>query len=393
MDDGQGRLDKATFELARTGRRPRRGSTMKPLSELVATAELGMPLLGDQRCRRDRPPSSRSCSRMSSPPTIGWCSALIPTDFLVGSISFNLSRLLGESLTARLVALPRQEPTSAAAAALTPTREPTLTPTPDPTPTSTPAPTSTPTPTPEPTPTPIPRTWTCPSGTVYDDSTRSCIRVSAERVSNREPSQTGSSPTGEYVVQAGDTLRSIAERFGTTINSLIEANGIDDPNLIRAGLILQIPVPRTGAVDASTISSIASPTPTPLPTPSPTPVPTPTTRPTPTPRPAPSVVTVRQLVDAWENNSIAADRKYKGRTTNIEGYLESIDTVFGTVIVSLSDGSEFSLWTVNCDMKDGQEDELAKLNKGDRIIVRGRITGEWFLSIGAEACVLLGVYR
>ena len=105
-------------------------------------------------------------------------------------------------------------------------------------------------------------------------------------------------------------------------------------------------------------------------------------------------MTVRELVTAWENNSIAADRKYKGRTINIDGVLESIDTMFGTTSVSLGTGELFSLWTVVCTMKDGQRDELAKpKHKGDRIIVRGRITGEIFLSVGAEDCVLLGAYR
>jgi len=109
---------------------------------------------------------------------------------------------------------------------------------------------------------------------------------------------------------------------------------------------------------------------------------------TPTPEPVPSAVTVKELVTAWENNSIAADRKYKGRTINIEGYLESIDTVFGVTTVSLGTGELFSLWTVVCTMKDGYRDELSKLNQGDRVIVRGRVTGELLLSIGAEDCVL-----
>ena len=109
---------------------------------------------------------------------------------------------------------------------------------------------------------------------------------------------------------------------------------------------------------------------------------------TPTPQPPPESVTVKELVTAWKNNSIAADRKYKGRTINVDGYLESIDTVFGVTTVSLGTGEQFSIWTVNCTMMDGQRDELAKINKGDRIIVRGRITGEVFLSVGAEDCVL-----
>ena len=55
-------------------------------------------------------------------------------------------------------------------------------------------------------------------------------------------------PTGSSVhtVQPGETLAAIASRFGTTVQSLIATNGIDDPDLIRAGE--QISVPSAGWV-------------------------------------------------------------------------------------------------------------------------------------------------
>ena len=49
-------------------------------------------------------------------------------------------------------------------------------------------------------------------------------------------------PSGQsYTVQVGDTLWSIAARMGTTIDSLVAANHIADPNLIYAGQTLVIP--------------------------------------------------------------------------------------------------------------------------------------------------------
>lgn len=45
----------------------------------------------------------------------------------------------------------------------------------------------------------------------------------------------------EYVVQAGDTLFSIAQYFGTTVEAIAAANGIDDPSLITVGQKLVIP--------------------------------------------------------------------------------------------------------------------------------------------------------
>lgn len=46
---------------------------------------------------------------------------------------------------------------------------------------------------------------------------------------------------GSYVVEAGDTLSVIAERFGVSIEALSQANSITDVNTIRPGQELIIP--------------------------------------------------------------------------------------------------------------------------------------------------------
>ena len=51
----------------------------------------------------------------------------------------------------------------------------------------------------------------------------------------------GVSAQGVYVTQPGDTLFSIARQFGVTLDALIAANNITNPNLIHAGLTLVIP--------------------------------------------------------------------------------------------------------------------------------------------------------
>jgi len=55
-----------------------------------------------------------------------------------------------------------------------------------------------------------------------------------------------------YVVKWGDTLYSIARRFGVTVNAIVAANGLTNPNFIRVGQTLIIPG--------------AGPVPTPVPT-------------------------------------------------------------------------------------------------------------------------------
>jgi len=44
-----------------------------------------------------------------------------------------------------------------------------------------------------------------------------------------------------YVVRPGDTLGAIALRHGVSVQALVHANGISNPNLIRIGQLLQIP--------------------------------------------------------------------------------------------------------------------------------------------------------
>lgn len=62
----------------------------------------------------------------------------------------------------------------------------------------------------------------------------------------------------QYVVQAGDTLTSIAQRFGTTVEAIVRANNISNPNLIFVGQVLTIP---TGGAPAPTPPTPPAPTP------------------------------------------------------------------------------------------------------------------------------------
>ncbi len=48
--------------------------------------------------------------------------------------------------------------------------------------------------------------------------------------------------TSVYVIRQGDTLSSIAQKFGTDVKTIAGFNGITDPDNIEAGKILRIPV-------------------------------------------------------------------------------------------------------------------------------------------------------
>lgn len=46
----------------------------------------------------------------------------------------------------------------------------------------------------------------------------------------------------DYIVQAGDSLAAIADKFNSTIDDIIEENDIDNPNELFVGQLLRIPV-------------------------------------------------------------------------------------------------------------------------------------------------------
>ena len=68
----------------------------------------------------------------------------------------------------------------------------------------------------------------------------------------------GASYLGVHIVQPGDALSSIAASFGVTLQNVMAANGISDPNHIEAGQIIKIP---SGNVVAATPTPTATPVP------------------------------------------------------------------------------------------------------------------------------------
>jgi LysM repeat protein len=63
-------------------------------------------------------------------------------------------------------------------------------------------------------------------------------------IPDSEPVAPAATPTAAaktYTVQAGDTLAKIAVRYGVTVNDLIKANDLTSPDIIRVGQVLRIP--------------------------------------------------------------------------------------------------------------------------------------------------------
>ena len=67
------------------------------------------------------------------------------------------------------------------------------------------------------------------------------LYVRPEALATNLPSSGGAAASGAYQVQPGDTLSQIAERSGSSVEAVAQANGIENPNLIFAGQLLYLP--------------------------------------------------------------------------------------------------------------------------------------------------------
>jgi LysM repeat protein len=71
---------------------------------------------------------------------------------------------------------------------------------------------------------------------------------------NNLPSSGGPSTNPAYLVQPGDTLSEIAERFGTSVGAIAQANGLENPNLIFSGQVLYVPAAPSSGGTASNLA-------------------------------------------------------------------------------------------------------------------------------------------
>lgn len=78
------------------------------------------------------------------------------------------------------------------------------------------------------------------NNTASTTSTSTTLAASPSSTSTTLATTTTTRPL-EYVIQRGDTLNSIAIKFGVTRQALMELNGITNPDKILAGESLKIP--------------------------------------------------------------------------------------------------------------------------------------------------------
>lgn len=76
---------------------------------------------------------------------------------------------------------------------------------------------------------------------IHDDVAAATVRPPAPPpVATVEPRRTRSARASAYSVRSGDTLGTIAERFGTTVDELLVLNPGIDPHALRVGQSVRV---------------------------------------------------------------------------------------------------------------------------------------------------------
>src|SRR4051812_20099912 len=65
-----------------------------------------------------------------------------------------------------------------------------------------------------------------------------------------------SAGVGSYTVRPGDTLAAIADRVGSSVDALVKANAIANPNLIVTGAVLKVPGTAAAAPAPETVVTV-----------------------------------------------------------------------------------------------------------------------------------------
>ena len=77
-------------------------------------------------------------------------------------------------------------------------------------------------------------------------------------------------------------------------------------------------------------------------------------------------ISATELINAYKENEVKADKMYKGKIVEVSGIVDGIDSgISDNAIVRLSDGDEFSFDDVFCYIDDENQDKACELKKGE----------------------------
>jgi putative nucleic acid binding protein len=99
-------------------------------------------------------------------------------------------------------------------------------------------------------------------------------------------------------------------------------------------------------------------------------------------------VSVGELLSEYKDNEVRADGKFKGKLIETHGKVGDIKKdITGGIYVTIGTGGQFEMPVVQCFVAAGQEEEAAKLSKGQVITVRGKVDG-LMMNVIVKSCVI-----
>ena len=88
-------------------------------------------------------------------------------------------------------------------------------------------------------------------------------------------------------------------------------------------------------------------------------------------------ISATELINAYKENEVKADKTYKGKIVEVNGIVDGIDSgISDEAIVRLSDGDEFSFDDVICYIDNDNQDNACELKKGENVTIIGKADGE-----------------
>lgn len=96
-----------------------------------------------------------------------------------------------------------------------------------------------------------------------------------------------------------------------------------------------------------------------------------------------------QIVQEFQDNELAGDMRYKGKTLEVTGVVDEVDTELfddEKYILRIGGGDTFELWTVDCYGMSTKE--LSSVDKGDTVTVIGEFDDGGDLGVELSGCRL-----
>ena len=88
-------------------------------------------------------------------------------------------------------------------------------------------------------------------------------------------------------------------------------------------------------------------------------------------------ISATELINAYNENEVKADKMYKGKIVEVNGIVDGIDSdISDKAVVRLSNGDEFSFDDVICYIDNDNQNKACELEKGQNVTIIGKADGE-----------------